>query len=609
MTLAIASPLVALIVTMVLTAVVRDLALRAGRLSEARSDRWHKRPTPNVGGIAIVLGFGAAVLFAWLASGAPGQPMPADRALVPWAPWTGLLVAVFGVSLVGLVDDFVQLRPIPKLLGQLAAASVLLLSGIGVWLTGIHVLDVVISLFWFVGITNALNLLDNMDGLAAGIGAIAATFLGITFLLAGESEFGILAFTFAGALGGFLVLNYPPARIFMGDSGSLFIGLFLAGLALSPAPGLSRSLFAVVAIPLAVLSIPILDTTFVTVTRLFEGRSVSTGGRDHTSHGLVALGVSEKRAVWLLWSLAAAGGVVGLVVRGVSRTVAYPLGGLMVVALMLFGAYLLTQRMQRVEAGQVSEEGQAVVYNRFRDWHHRVPVLLATLDIAIVAVAYYLAYLIRWDASQLVAELPYFRRTVAIVVVLKLFAFSAAGVYRPHLRFYSAADGVSLLRGNVLGWMLTASVLLLVARSGLSRGVLLIDPLVCLILMAGVRLSFRSMEGARHRWSERGRAAAVLGGLDDARVAFSALRGNPDVRPVCVVDRHYPTRTGRFRGHPVFGGSDGLRRAIDEHDLHTVVVVESQGDGSTAPDLDAYLNEVGALDVYRLRISLESERP
>ena len=128
-----------------------------------------------------------------------------------------------------------------------------------------------VSLFWFIGITNALNLLDNMDELAGGVGAIAASFMGVNFLLAGDVELAGVAFAFAGALVGFLVHNYPPARIFMGDSGSLFTGLVLAGLALSPAPGLSRSLFAVVIVPAIVLAVPILDTTFVTVTRLLEG--------------------------------------------------------------------------------------------------------------------------------------------------------------------------------------------------------------------------------------------------------------------------------------------------------------------------------------------------
>ena len=279
------------------------------------------------------------------------------RAVVPLTHRDGLLAAAVMIFVLGLVDDLVQLRPSTKLVGQLAAASVLLMSGIGVWLTGSYLVDVTVSLFWFIGITNALNLLDNMDGLAGGVGAIAASFMGIDFLLVGDVALAGVAFAFAGALVGFLVHNYPPARIFMGDSGSLFIGLVLAGLALSPAPGLSRSLFAVVVVPAIVLAVPILDTTFVTVTRLLEGRPISKGGRDHTSHGLVALGISEERVVWLVWGLAAGGGMIGLGIRSVSRPVAYAVGGTLLVLLTLFGLYLLSSRMSDLERSEGADEG------------------------------------------------------------------------------------------------------------------------------------------------------------------------------------------------------------------------------------------------------------
>ena len=350
----------ALLTSVMLTPVIRGAALRWTRLSAASPERWHQRPTPNFGGIAIFVGFAVAVVLeTLLTSGDLSIREVSARAVVPLTHRDGLLLAAVMIFALGLVDDLVQLRPSTKLVGQLAAASVLLMSGIGVWLTGYYVVDVMVSLFWFIGITNALNLLDNMDGLAGGVGAIAASFMGVNFLLAGDVELAGVAFAFAGALVGFLVHNYPPARIFMGDSGSLFTGLVLAGLALSPAPGLSRSLFAVVIVPAIVLAVPILDTTFVTVTRLLEGRPVSKGGKDHTSHGLAALGIPEERVVWLVWGLAAGGGLIGLSVRSVSRPVAYALGGALLVLLTLLGLYLLSSRMSTLERSEKAEEGRA----------------------------------------------------------------------------------------------------------------------------------------------------------------------------------------------------------------------------------------------------------
>ena len=620
----------ALLTSVMLTPVVRGAALRWTRLSAASSERWHRRPTPNFGGIAIFVGFAVAVVVEiLLTAGDLSIREISARAVVPLTHRDGLLVAAVMIFALGLVDDLVQLRPSAKLIGQLAAASVLLMSGIGVWLTGFYIVDVMVSLFWFIGITNALNLLDNMDGLAGGVGAIAAAFMGVNFLLAGDVGMAGVAFAFAGALAGFLVHNYPPARIFMGDSGSLFTGLVLAGLALSPAPGLSRSLFAVVVVPAIVLAVPILDTTFVTVTRLLEGRPISEGGTDHTSHGLVALGISEERVVWLVWGLAAGGGLIGLGVRSVSRLVAYASGGALLVLLTLLGLYLLSSRMRdlerseradergadergagegRVDEGWVDEGEGTHLFNRLLRLHHRFPLLTVLMDIALVAIAYFGAYLVRWDTEQLPAELAYFRQTLAMVIVLKVMGLAAAGAYAPRFRHYSLPDVLGTIRANILGTLLAASVLLLVFRVGLSRGVLIVDFLLCATLTVVGRVSFRFLDDVREKWSSKGAPAAFVGRIEDAELAFRALRGleEPRLRPVAVVDYMYGGRRGRFKGYPLFGGDAGLERAVQECGVNAVVVIERGGvvDGDDTQRVGEYLGREGALDVFAVRISV-----
>ncbi len=601
----------ALVTTLILTPVVRGAALMWGRVSLASPDRWHERPTPNVGGIAIFVGFAVAVVAEMLLT--PGDLSIRDvsaRAVVPLTHRDGLLLAAVMIFAIGLIDDLVQLRPSAKLVGQLAAASVLIMSGIGVWLTGVYVVDVMISLFWFIGITNALNLLDNMDGLAGGVGAIAALFMGVNFLLAGDPVMAGVAFAFAGALLGFLVHNYPPARIFMGDSGSLFTGLLLAGLALSPAPGLSRSLFAVVVVPAVVLTVPILDTTFVTVTRLLEGRPISKGGRDHTSHGLVALGIPEERVVWFVWALALAGGLIGLSIRSVSRTVAYALGGALLVLLALLGLYLLSSRMRALEHSGSDGEGDAThVFNRLLRLHQRFPILTILMDVVFVAIAYYGAYLVRWDTEQLPAELAYFRQTLAMVILLKMLALAMAGAYAPRLRHYSLGDVLGTIRANVLGTLLTASVLLVVSRVGLSRGVLIVDFLLLTALTVLGRVSFRFLDDTKERWSSEGTPVAFVGRMEDAELAFRAVRSfqSPRLRPVAVVDRMYGSKTGRFKGYPLFGGDSAIEHAVRKCDLHAVVVVErGQSDSGDRDSLSEYVRINGALDVFAVRVSLET---
>ena len=181
--------------------------------------------------------------------------------------------------------------------------------------------DWMLTLIWIVGLTNAFNLLDNMDGLCAGIAVVAGVAFLATALPVTE---GSLAFhqvqylaALIGALLGFLVYNTHPASIFMGDSGSLLIGMSLAGLTLTLGSTITggQNVLSVIAVPMLVLLIPIFDTTLVTISRMVSGRPTSMGGRDHTSHRLVAIGLSERSAVTLLWLLAAASGAIGVAFR------------------------------------------------------------------------------------------------------------------------------------------------------------------------------------------------------------------------------------------------------------------------------------------------------
>src|SRR5687768_4766460 len=199
--------------TAVLTPLVRGAALGAGVVRQAQADRWHRRPTPAIGGVAIFLGRGIALSVGYLLLPEPGLlSVRAPQALLAWPARDGLLAAGTLVFLVGLVDDLVALKPLQKLAGQVAAASILVLSGIGVWATGSYVVDVTLSVLWFVAISNAMNLPDNMDGLAGGIAAIAAVYVGILFWIQGEPRQVMMALALAGSLVGFLAHNYPPAR-------------------------------------------------------------------------------------------------------------------------------------------------------------------------------------------------------------------------------------------------------------------------------------------------------------------------------------------------------------------------------------------------------------
>jgi UDP-GlcNAc:undecaprenyl-phosphate GlcNAc-1-phosphate transferase len=310
---------------LMLTPLVRALARRWGVVARPRSDRWHQKPTALLGGIAI---YGAA--FPALVIG--GLRVPHGGTIL------GASTLLFAT---GLVDDLRRLRPYQKLLGQSLGAAWVVWGGLTTSWTGWPPLDVAVTLFWLVGITNALNLLDNMDGLATGIAILAASFRGVHLLWHDQTEAALQLAGFAAALLGFLVYNANPASIFMGDSGSLFIGFFLASTALLSGSGSpSNSSFTGVAVPILILAVPIFDTTFVTVVRKLAGRAISQGGRDHTSHRLVALGLSERWAVGTLYGLAVLAGSLALLVDRLALPFALALAGGFAIGLTLFGIYL-----------------------------------------------------------------------------------------------------------------------------------------------------------------------------------------------------------------------------------------------------------------------------
>lgn len=321
--------LLALLATAALTPLVTWLARRIGMVSAPSQDRWHSRPTALLGGVGIFVAVVTVVLLA------VDVPPAFRRAILP----AGALL-----FLMGLIDDIANLKPIQKLAVQIIAASIVIQAGLLLPWTSSAVLNAVITMFWLVGITNAVNMLDNMDGLAAGVAAIASVCMAIHCFSRGQVAEGATIAVLAASLCGFLLYNSQPASIFMGDCGSMFIGFTLACTALLPTTGgATQSVLPVIAVPVLTLLVPIFDTTFVTLMRKMSGRSASQGGRDHTSHRLVALGLSERRAVWVLYALATLSGLLSTQVSEwqlyQSVTVILGFG----VGLALFGALLARQ--------------------------------------------------------------------------------------------------------------------------------------------------------------------------------------------------------------------------------------------------------------------------
>jgi UDP-GlcNAc:undecaprenyl-phosphate/decaprenyl-phosphate GlcNAc-1-phosphate transferase len=586
-------PVVSLALALALTPVVRLAARRLGFVAKPKTDRWHKKPTAMMGGVAIWLSVVTTYLL-----------------LVPHTAHTWVIVSVSTfLFLVGLLDDLIHVKPYQKLIGQIIGAAAIVNYGLTLpWTRSISV-NMVITIFWLIGITNAVNLLDNMDGLATGIAAIASGFLTLNFIASNQPIEAMITAVFAGALLGFLVYNSNPASIFMGDSGSMFIGFFLASSALINLPGgRSRSLLPVLAVPILVLFIPIFDTTFVTILRKLSGRAASQGGRDHTSHRLVALGMSERRAVWLLYSLAAFSGLLAVSFRTLRPEFSLALLGGFTVVLTLLGVYLAGVKAYDEET-DVLALTEKPLFAFLIDFSYKRRIFEVLLDVGLIMLAYWSAYAIKFEAFSQSPAWKLFLRTLPILVVVRLAAFLFFGVYRGIWRYTSIDDFVAFAKAVLAGSVVSMLIILFKFRfEGFSRTVFIIDGLVMLMLLAGSRMAFRFfrqfLPAAK---AGEGRRALIYGAGDAGELLLRELINNRELQcaPVGFMDDDPKKRGKVIHGFPVFGGNGLLGDIVTRHNIEQILISSPR---ISADRVDEILREceVHNIELKRMAITIEN---
>ncbi len=316
-----------LAVAWVLTPLLLKIAIAKQVLDAPGERKAQTSAVPYLGGVAIMAGFSAMCLAAAVAS----------RATTVLVELGVLLGVALVLAVMGLVDDLRGgLSPRLRLGVEVAAGVAVHVTGSGSDLGGPRVVDLLVTVVWVVGITNAFNLLDNMDGLSAGVAALAASAFCLIAGLNGQYLVAALAAALAGCATGFLRHNFHPAKIYMGDAGSLFLGFLLAVLGLKITLSDTPAIVALF-VPLLVLGLPVFDTTLVTWQRLTHGRSPMQGGRDHTSHRLVWVGIPVPVAVCLLYAATIALGWLALILARLDTT-----SGLLLVGFVLtVGTFVL----------------------------------------------------------------------------------------------------------------------------------------------------------------------------------------------------------------------------------------------------------------------------
>jgi UDP-GlcNAc:undecaprenyl-phosphate GlcNAc-1-phosphate transferase len=295
-----------------ITGPLRKLALKVGAVDVPNLPRKiQTEPVPYLGGVAIALGVVVASFAGILVE---------DYSIINFKIASTVIIPALLIASVGLWDDLKELQPWPRLIAQTsvgtAMALILIATDTMGFALGNQFLNAAVSIFWIVGITNSINFFDNLDGGAAGTVAIASFFLFLIANSEGQILVSALAIVVCGSTAGFLLWNKSPAKIYMGDAGALFLGIVMGVLTIRLDPNVKPQALSLV-IPIALLAIPILDTTVAVTSRLYRGISPFTGGRDHLSHRLMRIGMHRKYAAITLW---AASGVYGLLAYAIYQS-------------------------------------------------------------------------------------------------------------------------------------------------------------------------------------------------------------------------------------------------------------------------------------------------
>jgi UDP-GlcNAc:undecaprenyl-phosphate GlcNAc-1-phosphate transferase len=524
-----------------LTPAVRLIAFRLGILASPNEEAGHPQATPVMGGVAIM----AAILASLAITGE----------LRPWMAGAIALLAV------GVLDDIFALTPSRKLITELAVVGLFLWTLPAVpEVTQWPLFNLGLAGFWMVAVINAFNLIDGLDGLACGVGVAAVAAVGTIGWWSHDTGLVYGAAAVGAALGGFLLFNFYPASIFMGDSGALPVGFMLGGLALQGSSLQENSHLSRAVFPVLVMIVPLLDTAIVTVSRLATGNPISRRGLDHSHHRLLMMGLTVPRAVAVSWSLAAAGAMLAVCESLLPH--AYLLSGLpfVIAGVGVIGLFMI----------DLTFEGRApgLAFGYLQGFARHILLLAykrrlaeAVLDFALIPAAYFGAVLLRRDFRIDDAMVFSMIKTTPVFFAITYVAFAVTGVYRGMWRYAGAADIIRFANGSLLAGILL-SVVWFFMPIEVSGSVAVLYVVLLFNLLVLTRMSFQIQRRALALFALPTDRVLVVGAgrMGEAAVRYLLSGSDRRVRMVGFVDDD-AFKTGKLvHGHQVLGSLEDLPR-------------------------------------------------
>src|SRR5262245_33101426 len=582
-------PLIAAALSFGLTPLVRYVAQWVGAMDQPGERKIHAVPIPRLGGISVVVSGLLTILSVWEFERVTGGVMKVDPGV--WKP-----VSLGGaiVFLLGVWDD---IRPVPawvKFVLQGVAAGVAIWCGIlveRVSLLGggsIHLgmLALPLTIVWIVGITNAFNLVDGLDGLAAGLTIIAAGSIATIFFLRGNAQEALLLLILLGALLGFLPYNFNPATIFLGDSGSLTVGYILAVTAITGSQKGATTL--AVMIPLLVFGLPIVDTLLAMVRRyvgslrmlnapkatlrerIRVAKSMFEADQKHIHHRLIALGFSHRNAVLVLYALAL--GLSSLALLSVLAQ--YRNAGIILIAIGL-AMYIGIRKLGYDEiaflrTGTLLRWYESLTFNRL--------FFVGFVDLTLTTTAYWGAFVLHYDLPWHTELKAWYLGTFPLVLVVQLACLYALGLYRGVWRAVAICDLIRIVAVVPLAVTISYIVAMVSLPPVETLRVFLLDALLLSALIVGVRSTYRVLDHIQQRENLTGETTLIYGAGRGGQLVLRELMQNPGLglRPIGFLDDN-PRLQGRVvHGLPILGSITDLRSILDAQSIACLIVSSSK---------------------------------
>jgi UDP-GlcNAc:undecaprenyl-phosphate GlcNAc-1-phosphate transferase len=606
-----------LLLSLFLTPFVIRYALHIGVLDQPNERKIHKYPIPRLGGLAIYTSFFAALLLS----------MYFDPSLHPFSsmpPHTGvmLVISLTLVLILGIWDDVRPMTPGRKFIWQFIAATIVYVAGFrissithpfNVNLLNLGFLDFPVTILWIVGITNAFNLIDGLDGLASGVACIVSLTICTVSLLKGDMTTAMLALLLAGAVLGFLRYNYNGARIFLGDSGSLFIGFLLAILSMMSSTKGSAA-FSIL-VPVLALGLPIMDTLLSMMRRLLRsifpeqkemksllGKLVVMflPDRGHIHHQLIARGLSHKNVVLLLYVVSCVFGIGAFAVTATNNLSMTP-----VLITIGIATFIGVSQLRYKEMGMLRNGVLLPLY----EW----PILNSSifqgfLDLGFIILAYSASCFLAFRSQGEMHFDTAFIRTLMLISGIQLGVFYVSGLYKGTFRQMGMGDLLKIFKTAILSVIITWIIFAFFPRLGntVNVTIVILDFYFLLSFVLGVRISFHVLNYLSRRDQSEGKKKILIYGADArGALAMQQVLGDEGLRlcPVGFLDDNPHLEGKRLNGYPIFGGHWKLQRLINKMQVDEILITNQAIRPEILNRLIVVSRERGvALRTYTLRM-------